>query len=97
MPDTDLMQLVRQRLQALQPLSIELQDDSHRHAGHASAQGGGHLRLRIVSAQFSGQAKLSRHRLVYGLLHDLMPHTLHALTMQAISPEECSETNTPSA
>ena len=40
--------------QALAPLSLEVTDDSHKHAGHAGARGGqGHFGVDIVSAAFA--------------------------------------------
>ena len=55
---------IRERLAALQPLKIEIEDDSHLHAGHAGAQSGGsHFRLHIVSGQFAGKNTLARHRM----------------------------------
>ncbi len=89
------MDQIRQRLQALAPVSIELEDESHLHAGHAGAAGGaGHFRLRIVSSRFAGLGKIARHRLVYDRLADLMPTHIHALAIQALTPEEDS---TPSS
>ena len=50
---------------ALQPDSIELRDDSHRHAGHAGAREGGHFSVRIVAGCFAGRNRVARHRLPY--------------------------------
>lgn len=75
--------------QALAPLSLEVHDDSHRHAGHAGARGGqGHFRVDIVSAAFAGKLPLARHRLVYAALGDMMQTDIHALAIRARSPEE---------
>ena len=83
------MSLIRRKLeQQLAPLSLEVQDDSARHAGHAGAAGGGHYTLRIVSAAFSGQDRLARHRLVYSALGELMQREIHALSITALSPDE---------
>lgn len=80
---------IRQRLAALAPSTIELIDDSHLHAGHAGARsGGGHYRLTIVSAAFSGKNTVARHRLVYDTLGDLMRREIHALAIQARTPDE---------
>ncbi len=84
-----VMDTIRERLRALQPLSIELIDDSAKHAGHAGAKsGGGHYRLNIVSPRFSGVPTIERHRLIYEALGDLMQHQIHALSITALSPEE---------
>ncbi|HEX4985191.1 MAG TPA: BolA family protein [Burkholderiales bacterium] len=80
---------IRDRLAALAPESLEIFDDSREHAGHAGARdGGGHFQLVIVSRRFTGQSRVTRHRLVYGALSDLMPGRIHALAIQAYAPEE---------
>ncbi len=80
---------IRTQLSALQPVVLEIIDDSAAHAGHAgAASGGGHYRLRLVSARFAGQSKLARHRLVYDLLGDLMQREVHALAMNLLAPDE---------
>lgn len=74
---------------ALAPLSLEIQDDSAKHAGHVGARdGGGHFNVRIVSAAFAGKSPIERHRLVYGALGDAMQREIHALSIQAKSPDE---------
>lgn len=74
---------------ALQPLAIELTDESALHAGHAgAASGGGHYRLRIVSPRFEGLRLVMRHRLVYDSVHDMMHKEIHALAITALAPSE---------
>jgi BolA family transcriptional regulator, general stress-responsive regulator len=88
MPETTVDR-IRDRLVPLEPLLIELRDDSASHAGHpGAAGGGGHYELRLVSAQFTGQSKIARHRLVYHLLGDLMQREIHALAMNLLAPDE---------
>lgn len=80
---------IRSRLASLQPLKLELEDDSHLHAGHAGAQaGGGHYRLHIVSAEFAGKNTLARHRMIYSALGEMMRAEIHALNIKAETPEE---------
>ena len=80
---------IRRRLETLNPLSVELIDDSAKHAGHEGAKsGGGHYRLRVVSAAFDGARTLARHRLVYDALGDMMRHEIHALSIEALTPNE---------
>lgn len=75
---------MRARLAVLDPVEIEIDDDSALHAGHAGARdGGGHYRLRIVSPRFAGQSTLARHRLIYDALGDMMQQEIHALAIQA--------------
>ncbi|MET1025214.1 MAG: BolA family protein [Pseudoxanthomonas sp.] len=84
------MALIRAALQTgLQPLVLELEDESHRHAGHAGARDGrGHFRVRIVSERFAGTLPLARHRAVYAALGELMQREIHALSIDALTPEE---------
>jgi len=89
MPDPTTPDRIRQRLQTLQPLQIEVDDDSAQHAGHEGARrGGGHYRLRLVSARFQGLSRMARHRLVYDALGPMMRDEIHALSMSLHSPEE---------
>ncbi|MES3020383.1 MAG: BolA family protein [Pseudomonadota bacterium] len=74
---------------ALAPSVLELTDESALHAGHAgAASGGGHYRLKIVSARFEGLRLVMRHRLVYDSVHDMMHSEIHALAITAVAPAE---------
>lgn len=79
---------LRQRLAVLEPQELEIRDDSHKHAGHAGARQGGHYALRIVSMRFAGLPTVRRHRLVYDALGDLLQLGVHALSIDAKSPDE---------
>lgn len=81
---------IRERLQqALQPVSLDIVDDSARHAGHAGARsGGGHYRVDIVSDVFAGKSRVSRERMVYQALGTMMQHEIHALAVRARTAEE---------
>jgi BolA protein len=83
---------IRERLLAeLQPTSLHIEDESHLHRGHAGAASGkGHYRVQVVSAAFAGKSLLTRHRLVYAALDDLMQTDIHALSVQAQTPDELS-------
>lgn len=79
-----LQALLAERLAALDPDELDIQDESHLHIGHAGAQGGArHFRVRIVSKRFEGLRTLACHRLVYDCVRDLMPHPIHALAITA--------------
>jgi BolA family transcriptional regulator, general stress-responsive regulator len=73
---------------ALQPTALAVTDDSHLHAGHAGALEGKHFSVRITSTRFAGLSRVARHRLVYDALHRLIPQGIHALAIQAQSPDE---------
>jgi BolA family transcriptional regulator, general stress-responsive regulator len=83
-------QTIRERLAALEPQALDLVDESDMHRGHAGYREGGgtHWRLAIVSARFSGQNTVARHRMIYQALGSLMQHPIHALAITARSPEE---------
>jgi BolA protein len=78
----------RELRDALQPTDLAVTDDSHLHAGHAGAREGRHFSVRITSARFTGLSRVARHRLVYDALHRLIPQGIHALAIQAQSPDE---------
>lgn len=74
---------------ALAPVSLEVVDESHKHAGHAGARDGrGHFAVSITSEAFAGLAPLARHRRVYAALGDLMTTDIHALSIHALTPAE---------
>lgn len=85
-----------QRIEALlraefAPLNCEVEDESALHAGHAgAASGGGHYRLRLVSAHFEGVGRVGRHRLVYDCLRELMQTEIHALALTLLTPAEAN-------
>lgn len=86
-----LARTIRERLATLDPVRIDLADESALHAGHAGAKGGGgHFRLTIVSARFRNESTLARHRLVYAALGSLMRREIHALAIRALTPEEAA-------
>ena len=80
---------MRAKLAVLNPTTLEIIDESRKHAGHAGARdGGGHYVLHIVSAQFAGNNTVARHRMIYSTLGELMKREIHALTIQAQAPDE---------
>ena len=80
---------IREGLAVLEPESVEIEDESAQHAGHAGALGGGgHYRVTIVSPRFAGQPLQARHRMVYQSLGPLMHKDIHALAIQAYAPDE---------
>lgn len=78
---------LKRLLQALEPLHLEVINNSHLHRGHEGAKaGGGHFAVRIVSARFEGMNAIKRHRLVYQAVDQLLQSgAIHALEIDAIS------------
>jgi BolA protein len=73
----------------LAPENLEIIDESASHAGHAgAASGGGHFIVHIVADAFRDKTLIQRHRLVYDALGDIMHREIHALSIQAKTPDE---------
>jgi BolA protein len=84
----NLIETIRLRLASLEPIILEIQDDSAAHAGHKGNGGGGHFTLKMVSSHFSQKSQIIRHRLIYQALSDLIPQQIHAISIVAISPND---------
>ena len=84
------VEMIRAALQAaFDPELLEVEDDSHRHAGHEGARDGrGHFNVHVVSAAFEGKLPLARHRAVYSALGTLMETDIHALSIRAEAPSK---------
>ncbi len=94
------LQLIERRLKEAFPQAhIVLHDDSALHAGHSGARehGGGHFRLRIIDERFRGLNRVRRHQLIHAALGELFQETIHALSIQALSPEEADKASRDSA
>jgi len=75
------------------PQKIEVRDDSRLHAGHEGAKsGGGHFAVIIVSPQFQGKNAVQRHQMIYQALGEMMKKEIHALSIQALTPDELGST-----
>jgi BolA protein len=87
---SERVEQIRARLTAaFAPDELVVEDESHRHAGHAGARDGrGHFRVRVISAAFRGQLPLARHRAVYAALGEMMQTDIHALAIDARAPDE---------
>lgn len=86
---------IRQKLTAaFAPQSLEVVDESHRHAGHAGAtrddgsQGETHFHVRLVSAAFAGVSRVERQRRVYAVLADELKGPVHALSLTLLAVSE---------
>ncbi|MGC1357272.1 MAG: BolA family protein [Xanthobacteraceae bacterium] len=76
--------------QAFAPESLRVEDESHRHEGHAGHRPGGetHFRLYIVSEAFRGKGRLERHRMINATLAQELAGSVHALAIHAAAPGE---------
>ena len=86
----DRVQQIQAHLeQAFSPSHLQVKDQSHLHAGHPGARDGmGHFEATIVAEAFAGKSRIERHRMVYAALGSLMQTDIHALKINAYSPEE---------
>jgi BolA protein len=74
--------------QAFTPISLEVIDESYKHAGHAGAKdGGGHYVVHIVADAFADKNRIQKHRMVNDATKHLFPKVIHALSIQASAPE----------
>jgi len=87
---SDRSAMIHERLtRELKPEKIDIVDESAKHAGHAgAASGGGHFIVTIVSTAFENKSLIQRHRLVYDAVDDMMHSEIHALSIQASTPDE---------
>lgn len=77
---------------ALAPSHLEIEDESHKHAGHSGWQPGGetHFRVRVTSNLFTGKTRVERHRLVHAALQEELATRVHALALELKTPDEQS-------
>ena len=88
MSDERVSKIEKLLSEAFQPSHLLVKDQSHLHAGHAGAQDGrGHFDVTIVSDAFAGKPPLARHRLIYDALGKLMDTDIHALRINASTPD----------
>jgi BolA protein len=85
---TDTNKKLTAALATLSPSHLDIEDDSHLHAGHAGNTGGSHFTITIVSQKFEGLSLLKRHRLVYDAVGALLEKDIHALSIKAKTESE---------
>jgi BolA protein len=78
---------------AFSPSKLIVEDESHKHAGHAGArkEGETHFRLLVVSDAFHGMSRVERHRHVTNVLKQEMGNPIHALSLKALTAEEAEK------
>jgi BolA protein len=82
--------LRRKLTEAFAPSQLEVNDDSHRHAGHAGSREGGesHFNVVIEATAFEGLSRVARQRLVNAALAEELAGPVHALSIKALAPGE---------
>jgi BolA protein len=91
--DNSFIDHIKSRLAPLDPIHLEIKDDSARHAGHIGARpdASSHFSVRIVSAAFEGLAPAARHRLIYAALAEEMKGKIHALAIETMTLQEYNQ------
>lgn len=89
MPDSNRIDMIRERMEKeFNPVQLEIIDESHLHAGHSGHGGAGHFKVRIVADKFNNESLISRHRMVFAAVDDLMQTEIHALSIDALATDE---------
>lgn len=83
-------QIAEKLTAAFAPQSLDVEDESHQHAGHAGHRPGGetHFRVHIVSESFRGKSRIERHRMINQTLSSELAGGVHALAIHASAPGE---------
>ncbi|XP_066539642.1 bolA-like protein 1 [Hoplias malabaricus] len=74
--------------QALEPEHLEVLNESHMHAVPPGSES--HFKVLVVSPKFEGISLLQRHRLVNEALREELSSSVHALAIQAKTPQQWS-------
>jgi BolA protein len=76
--------------EAFKPQNLRVEDESHKHEGHAGHRPGGetHFRVYIVSEAFRGKSRIDRHRMINTALARELDGGVHALALHATAPGE---------
>ena len=75
---------------ALEPIRLDIVNESELHAGHRSSPGTGesHFRILVISPRFAGLSRLARHSMVNELPADELKGRIHALNLTTRAPGE---------
>jgi len=88
-PKQRLSEIKRRLTVAFEPETLGVDDESYLHEGHEGAKDGrGHFRILIIAKAFTDKSMLERHRMVYRVMEEMMRTDIHALSIDAWSPEE---------
>ena len=92
-------QMLREKLMVeLEPIRLDIVNESYMHAGHRSSPNTGesHFRVLVISPKFVGKSRVERHRMVNAATAELLRGGVHALAIRALAPgESLSEPGRP--
>lgn len=86
-----IAKIIEKKLACLDPISLEIQDESSKHANHFLNNQKGeetHFKVTIISNHFIGKSLLDRHKIIYNLLSEELSTKIHALALKAITKDE---------
>ena len=87
----NMREIITEKLtEAFKPQSLRVEDESHKHEGHAGHRPGGetHFRVYIVSESLRGKSRIDRHRMINTALTRELEGGVHALAIHASAPGE---------
>ena len=88
-PQDRRKEIIRLLADAFAPETLGVEDESYLHEGHAGAKDGrGHFRVLIIAEIFEGKTAIERHRMIYRVLDDMMRLDIHAIAIDAWTPDE---------
>jgi BolA protein len=85
----DIQERIEQILmENFEPVFLNIEDSSDRHARHSQNFGGGHFRVLLVSKYFEDKTPVEQHRLVNTCLAEFFGRGIHALALKTLTPQE---------
>jgi BolA protein len=88
-PQDRKKEIARLLAKAFAPETLGVEDESYLHEGHEGAKDGrGHFRVLIIAEIFEGKTAIERHRMIYRVLDHMMRLDIHAIAIDAWSPDE---------
>ncbi|WP_163577900.1 BolA family protein [Halomonas faecis] len=78
--------VIEEKLQALEPSVLTVENESHRHAVPPNSET--HFKVTLVSERFEGLMPVKRHQRIYALLADELSGPVHALALHLYTPQE---------
>jgi len=83
----DVQRSIEAKLRAgLSPGHLDIRNESHMHSVPPNSET--HFKVVVVSDTFAGQTRVARHQTVNALLAAELAGPVHALSIQAHTPEE---------
>ncbi|MDO8954365.1 MAG: BolA family protein [Gammaproteobacteria bacterium] len=82
MSDALVAQITELLTTALKPSLLKINDDSHKHKGHAGNTGGGHFSVEISADCFKDKSRIEAHRMIYQAVDSLIQaKQIHAISI----------------